>query len=273
MKSKVKTNPKVKKQKTVQKQQKCNKKNYKPKKKNIKLRRAVAVLILIVIILATLVLILLSDLFNIKKITVKNNSKISENEIIEKSQLAIGQNMFKTFSKAIKEGIKTNPYIDDVKVKKKLNGEIEIEVKERVATYMLQCETGYAYINNQGYILEFTEVLAELPIIKGYKTQDITLGNRLITEDLEQLDTVIQIIEAAKSNNISDKIYAIDISKPHDFVLEIPSEEKTVQFGDKTNINVKILWIQDLLNETKGTPGEIVLNVPNIKKVYFRERV
>ena len=65
-----------------------------------------------------------------------------------------------------------------------------------------------------------------------------------------------------------------DISDSTNFVLKIPSENKTVDFGDGSNINVKILWIIDLMNnKEKGVPGTIVLNVPNIKKVYFREQV
>ena len=47
---------------------------------------------------------------------------------------------------------------------------------------------------------------------------------------------------------LKKKIAAIDISDSTNFVLKIPSENKTVDFGDGSNINVKILWIIDLMN-------------------------
>ena len=80
-------------------------------------------------------------------------------------------------------------------------------------------------------------------------------------------------METAKNNGIRDIITGIDISDVNNFILDIPSEGKTVQFGDETNINVKILWIVDLINREKGIEGEIIVNVPDIKKVYFREKV
>lgn len=109
-----------------------------------------------------------------------------------------------------------------------------------------------------------------MPIIKGHKTQEMVAGNRLVTEDLKQLDTIIQIMEAAKSKGIKDIIEVIDISKESKFILEIPSENKTVQFGDEKNINVKMLWIVDLLTREKGVAGEIVVDVKDTKKAYFR---
>ena len=154
-----------------------------------------------------------------------------------------------------------------------MNGEIIITVKERIATYMSQCDSGYAYINNQGYILEISDGSLQLVLIKGYETEKIIPGERLIEKDLEKLDIVIEIIEAAKSNGIVEKIHAIDISDKDNFIIEIPAENKDVEFGDKTNINIKVLWIVDLLERMNNISGTIVLNVPNIKKVYFRERV
>lgn len=251
---------------------KTNKK--KPQKKNVKQRRkAFGIIGLIIILSFVAVLILFSDLFNITNITVINNYKVSTDEIVENSGLAVGNNMFKTFNSASRNGIKSNPYIEDVKINKKLNGEITIEVEERTATYMLQRETDYAYINNQGYILEISQTPLQLPIIKGYSTTELTPGSRMNIEDLQNLDLIIQIMETAKSNGIKDIITTIDISDESNFILEIPSEGKTVQFGDGSNINMKILWIVDLITREKGIEGEIILNVPNIKKVHFREKV
>jgi len=268
LKKKVKTN----KQKKSKKEQnkKTITKNRNAKKQNRKVFYVIGIIITLSVIT---VLILFSDLFNITKITVVNNYKISSEEIIKNSGLVVGNNMFKTLNSTSKNSIKSNPYVEDVRIKKKLNGEVLIEVEERTATYMLKRENDYIYINNQGYILEVSQTSLQLPIVQGYSTQELTAGNRLETKDLKKLDIVIQIMEAARSNGIRDIITVIDISDESNFILEIPSEAKTVQFGDETNINVKVLWIVDLINREKGIAGEIIVNVPNIKKVYFREKV
>ena len=275
MKPEVKTNKQDKTKKNTNKNiKKTVKKRPQKKKKNMQRRkRIITVISLIIILLSILVLILFSGLFNIKKITVINNSKITTEEIIKNSTLAVGNNMFKTLNTTIRENIKKNPYIEDVKITKKLDGEIILDIKERTPTYMLQRENDYVYINNQGYILEISQTPLDLPIIRGNKTRELTPGGRLEVDDLKKLDTVIQIMEAAKSNGINEIITTIDISDGNNFILEIPNENKTVQFGDGTDINVKILWIVALVEKEKGIAGEIVLNVPDIKKVYFREKV
>ena len=275
MKPEVKTNKQDKTKKNTNKNiKKTVKKRPQKKKKNMqRSKRIITVISLIIILLSILVLILFSGLFNIKKITVINNSKITTEEIIKNSTLAVGNNMFKTLNTTIRENIKKNPYIEDVKITKKLDGEIILDIKERTPTYMLQRENDYVYINNQGYILEISQTPLDLPIIRGNKTQELTPGGRLEVDDLKKLDTVIQIMEAAKSNGINEIITTIDISDGNNFILEIPNENKTVQFGDGTDINVKILWIVALVEKEKGIIGQIVLNVPDIKKVYFREKV
>lgn len=249
------------------------KKKKQPRKKNGIVRRIVFSIFLIFFLIGAIILVLLSDLFNIKQIKILNNSKLSEEQIIKDSTLEIGNNMFKTLTSDIKKGIKSNPYIDNVKIKKKLNGDVVIDVKERTTTFMLKGENSYTYINNQGYILENSEEVLEVPIIIGFETQDLTPGNRIDKQDLKKLDQVIQIMESAKSQGINQKIYSIDISDASNYILEIPTEAKTVQFGDSTNINVKMLWIIDLMEREKGVAGDIVLNVSNIKKVFFREKV
>lgn len=248
----------------------------KPQKKKIdykKRRKIVLIIALLIVFIIAIILLLTSSLFNIKKISVINNSKVSTDEIIEKSGLQINNNMFKTLNSKIKTRIKTNPYIENVKITKKINGEIILNITERKPTFMLAKDDTYVYINNQGYMLETSQTALQIPIIKGYQTSEIVLGGRIDVEDLKKLDTVIQIIDTAKSNGINDKISAIDISDANNYILEIPSEEKTVQFGDKTNINMKILWIAEIIEKEKGIPGEIIVNVSNIKKIYFREKV
>lgn len=191
MKTDTKTNGK----KTV----KGNKKEPQKKKINYKRRRIIALIILIVIILVAVVAILLSsNLFNIKKIIVINNNKVTADEIIQSSGLAIDDNMFKSLGRTVKEKIKINPYIEDVKITRKLDGTVIVDITERTPTFSIKGEEEYFYINNQGYILEKTNSTDILPIIYGYSTTDVDVGQRLCKEDLKKLDSLIRNNEYSK---------------------------------------------------------------------------
>ena len=116
----------VSKSKPVKKTQTA-KNNKKPKKKNIKLK-IVKWIFLLAILTTAIILFMLSSVFNITNITVTNNNKISEQEIISLSGLTKNENMFKVLNKKVEESIEQNPYIENVKITKTISGTVNLEV-------------------------------------------------------------------------------------------------------------------------------------------------
>lgn len=227
---------------------------------------------LIVLIFVAIILFLLSSVFKIKEIKVINNNKISEQEIVNLSNIKVNENMFKFLTIKASENIKTNPYIESAEIHRKLNGTIEINVKERVTTYMLPInEAEYAYMNNQGYILEISNEKLEVPIIIGYSTENIEPGNRLEVADLKKLNTVVQILNTAKEKELAEKITSINIEDEKNFVITMESENKIIHFGDSKSINDKFVKLTAVLEDTVGETGEIFLK--NVDKIYFRKEV
>ncbi|MBQ3145374.1 MAG: FtsQ-type POTRA domain-containing protein [Clostridia bacterium] len=255
-------NSKIKKNKNTKKTLKTTKKN-----------KIAKYIILIFLIIVAIIMFMMSSLFNIKQIIVVNNSKISSEEIIILSQLVLDTNMFKVTNENINQNIKTNSYIESVKMKRNLNGTVTLEIQERTPTYMLQFGNSYVYINNQGYILEITEEPLNIPILTGFETtpEEIKEGNRLVVNDLKKLEDIIKIMESSKSNSLAGIITNIDISDKQNYKLLIPSENKIINFGDIKNINIKILKIEEVIEQEKGISGEIYFQ--DSEKTVFRETV
>ena len=160
---------------------------------------------------------------------------------------------------------------------KKLPNVILLEVEERQATYSLQVGEKYAYINNQGYILEISEQKLELPVIQGISTEQeqIVEGNRLNTEDLEKLETVIKIINICKNYELDKKITSINIENKSNYIIYMEEEKKTIYLGDNSNLSNKMLYVPTILQESQGKEGTIYLNgdINNNFKPRFREKV
>ena len=213
--------------------------NNKSKKINLKI---VKWSIIIMLLIAAVILFLMSSMFNIKQIIVTNNSKVDAKEIIDLSKLVSGVNMFKITNKSIRDNIKSNAYVENVKIKRNINGTITLDIKERIPTFMLKNENNYVYINNQGYMLEITEKPLKVPVITGFSTsnEQIKVGERLVIEDLNKLNDVIKIIESSKNSPLEDIITEIDISNTMNYILKIASQGKTIEFGDSTHANVKM---------------------------------
>lgn len=250
-------------------------KSKKDKKVSI-IRKTVKWTILMTALIASFIFFMMSPLFNVIEIKVSNNKKITSETIISLSGIQLGENIYKTSSKKISNNIKQESYIDTVKISRNLPNVIEISVEERITTYMLEYANMYAYINNQGYILEISEEALQVPIIVGYSTkeEDIKLGNRLNEEDLEKLQTVLKITESANVNNISELITRIDISNKQNYTLILESEKKTIYIGDASNLSHRIPYIRAVIQDTLGLEGEIFANGDlNTREVFFREKI
>ena len=258
-------------------QEKITKKQAKILKKKKKIKRIIKTIILLALIIGGFCFALISPIFNVTEINVTGNEQISSDTIISLSQLEIGQNLFRFNRIKVSNEIKTNAYIENVKIQRKIQNKIEITIEERKRDYNVEFLNGYAYINNQGYILEIAEQKLELPVIKGISTpqEQIVEGNRLDDEDLEKLETVIQIMNICKNYDLDTKISSIDITNKSNYIINMDEEKKTIQLGNDSNLRNKILYVPAILTENKEKEGTIYLNgdINGDFKPRFREKV
>ncbi len=258
-------------------QRKMTKKEAKITRKKKKIKKLLKLLILIAIIIGGICFVLKSPIFNITNIEVKGNSKIATETIQSLSQIQEGQNIFKFNKKQIIQNIKSNAYIETATIQRKIPNKIEITIEEREASYNVEFLNGYAYINNQGYILEISEQKLEKPIIRGISTEQeqIVEGNRLNDNDLDKLETVIQIMNISKNYELDQKISSIDITNKNDYIIEMETEKKTIHLGNNNNLNNKMLYVPAILSENKDKEGTIYLNgdINSDFKPRFKEKV
>lgn len=257
--------------------QKMSKKQRQILKKKKRIKLMLKFTALLIIIIAGIIFALVSPIFNIKEIDVSNNEQIKTETIVSLSQLNLGQNIFKFNKNKVNKNIKTNAYIESIEIKRKLPHKVQIQIEERKQEYNVEFLNGYAYINNQGYILQISEEKQALPTIQGISTPDeqIVEGNRLNSEDLEKLEVIIQIMNICKNYELDSKITNIDISTKDEYTLYLEEEKKTIYLGDKSNLSNKMLYVQVIIEENRGKEGEIFVNgdLNNNFKPRFKEKV
>lgn len=259
------------------KKKKISKKERKRQKRIKRVKFILKLVIIIGIIAGGTTFALVSPIFNIKDIIVTDNNKVPNDTIISLSTLQLEQNIFKFYNKNIEDKIKENPYIEKVTIHRKLPSTVEIKVTERVAQYAVDYMGKYAYINTQGYILELAENNQDMPIIQGASTNEekFQLGNRLNNEDLNKLEDVIAIMDVMKQYKLNEKVTSIDISNKNEYIIYLADEKKKVHIGDTSNLSNKILYVQAIIEQEKGTEGDIFVNgdLNNGFNPYFRDKV
>ena len=270
----VKFNPKTTPQKKVTPNKNNNSKinNIKKKKKKVSIIPKIAVLFLIIIAIGIFAFI--SPIFNIKAIEVNGNNKIDKDTVISLSGVNIGKNIFQVSKKQVINSIKENQYINNVEVKRKLPGTLELKVEERKIAYQVKIINSYVYIDYQGYILEVSAKKEKVPLIEGFTTEQETLlnGKRLINNDIKLLRTILRIMETAKTSEIDKLISKISV-KNNEYILELSKENKLVYLGDATDLTNRMTYVKIIVDKEKGKTGKAFVDkdINNGFKPYFRE--
>ena len=127
---------------------------------------------------------------NIKNIYIINNNLISDQEIIDLAGLEEYPGFFKVNSKKIKENLKQNKIIKDVKIKRKFFNVLEIYIDEYEPVFIKDNQT---VLENKTKV---DKVLYKLPILSNLEENDIydSLIKKLVSIDKEARDDISQII-------------------------------------------------------------------------------
>ena len=114
-------------------------------KKKRKKRKNTLIFVMIILMLGGISAYLLtSPSFNIQEISVKGNTQLSNEKIIQLAEVKRGDNIFLHPSIVMKVRLKQNGYIEDAQIKKIYPNKLEIEVNERKKQFQIKLETeGY----------------------------------------------------------------------------------------------------------------------------------
>ena len=246
-------------------------------KRNKKVKNILKIILLLGVIIGGTIFSMTSPIFNIKEIQVTNNNITPSDTIISLSELKLDENIFKFNKYNVKNKIKENAYIEDVKIHRKIPNVVQIEITQRQPKYSIDFMGKYAYINSQGYILEVTDTNNGLPIIQGISTneEEIVPNSRLNEDDLTSLENIIKIMDIAKENNLDTKVTSIDITNKNQYSIYIQEEKKRIHLGENTNLGNKMLYAISIMEKEKGIEGDIYVNgdLNNKFQPYFREKV
>ena len=246
-------------------------------KRNIKVKNILKIILLLGVIIGGTIFSMTSPIFNIKEIQVTNNNITPSDTIISLSELKLDENIFKFNKYNVKNKIKENAYIEDVKIHRKIPNVVQIEITQRQPKYSIDFMGKYAYINSQGYILEVADTNNGLPIIQGIATneEEIVPNSRLNEDDLTSLENIIKIMDIAKENNLDTKVTSIDITNKNQYSIYIQEEKKRIHLGENTNLGNKMLYAISIMEKEKGIEGDIYVNgdLNNKFQPYFREKV
>lgn len=184
-----------------------------------------------------------SSLFDIQKVTVENNSHYTEEQVISLAGAKTGENLFEASLSQMKENLLADPYMKNVKLKRKLPAEVVIIVEERKEDAAVPYGNKYIIIDNEGMVLRNAEQEPVLTLLLGMTIKNMEPGTPLEVEDNSALTDTLKLLEEVKEHELFFK--KIDIS----------------------SIMIKAYIYDQLVCE--GKPDDILDNLDSLQEVLY----
>ena len=165
-----------------------------------------------VLMLAVGAALALTVFFNITDITVINESRYSDDEIIEAGGVVIGDNLLRLRSSEVKAGIiKEFPYIESVKLHRVFPTELQLEVSEAAVAAAIEHDERYLLISANGRVLEEISANPEgSPRIVGPDIKKLEAGDYLPEKESERLSALIEMLDEERLQYVGSMVLGLN---------------------------------------------------------------
>lgn len=212
------------------------------------------------------VILVLTMFFNINEITVTGDAVYSSEDIINTSDVVVGDNLIFISKDEINEKISTElPYVDSVKIKRHLPSGLELIITKTEAKYAIIQDGYYTLLNKNGKVLESgLEFIGEnITLLNMGEITSAELGNTVIPENEKVFDKLVLISSASEECGLTD-ITSIDLSDIYNIKL-VYQGRITLELGetDKDNTSKKLALGKSAL-ETQNEENEYYQGTINL---------
>lgn len=220
------------------------------RKRKRALRRVFLILTILVIILTTLAL--KTQYFNITSIEVTGLINLKEDNIRELLSFKDGDNILRINVNKSRESIKSNPYVENVEIKRKFPNKINVNVEEKYAKYYVKHEDTYILLDADATVIESRKDIEGLSLyeLRGIDPGTLNIGEKVVFEDERNVAFMKEFYDLMSRNQSNIKFNSIDMSSVIN--LKVYSNNIEIRIGtieklqDKLNVAINLIETEGL---------------------------
>ena len=235
-------------------------------KKRIKPITVVKLVFLIGILIGAGYLMFTLDTFKLEKIEVKGNEKYTAEEIINKIDLNIGENVFKQLILSDRFAIGL-AYVSKVNYGYSFPNTIIVKVKERYPAYIAKNKSNDKYykLDNEGYLLEECNLSTEQAelVVEGFEFgKEPNLGQKIDDSYVKKLDIYNNVKKLLKEHDIQGEITNVRFNAS--LTIVTLDGKLRITFANDSNLEYKVSFLKSIIEKNGGTvEGAIDMSVEN----------
>lgn len=191
----------------------------------------------------------------VQKVEVRGINRLSREEIISLTGVAIGQNLLTLRLKTIGQQVSSNPWVASVKVQRFYPGTLSLSIQEREPVAVINMGLLY-YLDANGEPfkpLNFGDAL-DFPVVTGFQEEQLNADP--ITTRLA-LKTACQLLDALKQHGsfILADVSEIHYDEAHGFSLYTTSGALPIKIGNEDFDNKLLRFARIYQNLMTQQPG------------------
>lgn len=238
----------------------------KKKRRRMISRIGIAVLVLLAIVFAPTIF------FQVSKINVTGDTRYTSEQLIKSTGVKQGDNMFFLDTKQIAADLKDEyPYLDTVKLRRKLPSTLQIEVSDRTAALSIEQNGKYLILDMSGKVLEKTKSAAKgTAKVTGVPMKGLHVGDTVDEDKYGKAASVMKLLELMDQYGMKKHIKTIDVEKAYD-VRVTYDKRYTILLGalEESNLEHKIQFLKAILKEP-SLPESGVIDLTDEKEARYR---
>ena len=220
------------------------------RKKQLRVKRLKCI---VAIVLSCVMLFLASwlPIFQVQTIKIVGNYALSEDKVLNLSNIGLGENLFWCDTRTAKKQLKHNPYVENVAIRRVLPDELVVELTERKSVGYIVTQDGYVQVDKDGRLLSIQQSLSNyrLPVISGVGLHDLPeLGGIIQNEKLRQALDILQNCDVSLLDNIAE----LNVGQEY-YILMYTNQQLEVRLGGLDNMEQRLKDLNQILTEVVGT--------------------
>ena len=233
-----------------------------------KKRRKKAVMVLSVVLILSAVVASMTVFFNIENIEVTGATVNTAEEIILKSEIQVGDNLFRIQTEEVKAKMKLSfAYVEDVKFKRKFPNTLELQITEAKETGAVGSNGSYTILSEENRVLKtgVQEIPANISLIKGVDVAESMIGSYILVGDERQSELLKKLYDTLALHELGN-ITVLDIENTENINLEIGHKQQVI-LGDSNDLDYKIDMLSEITKNHLNPNEEIVIDCRDPKRV------
>lgn len=221
-------------------------------KKVVKLRKnnffKNSILVPFILLIAGLIILAFSPLFNVTTIKVEGNFQLTENSIVNVSNIKIGDNILRINKTHIKENLGKLSYVEDVTIRRQWPDTILITVKEKEAIAQIKVVGTTVVIDEKGLVLETysDNSQIDLPLIDNIEIFNYGVNKTLDTLAKEKINNILEVLKILKKN---DMLNTVERLEQDSNIILYSKLGHVINIGDINNLDYKIKRLKAVIQK------------------------